>query len=1145
MFRRLLLGLIALALALPALVPVASLAPSAVVLAQGPSPLAPQAPAAPHVRRDRVRAENQRPGTTSWQSPELSRSAAERRVRGPERRDPHDETRDPRRRVAPAFSAPPTPTPTPTAPPLLPPPFSAPDPPAAPDSGGVAPRPLALEQWRDTPIRGYADQTSVNRGGTIRFHIGTARPTYSLEVYRMGWYGGAGGRLLHTATNLPGQNPPVPTPQPGTGLIAANWPVSYTLQTGTDWVSGIYLVKLISSAGEVAYIPFVLRDDGDPADIVYQVPFTTYQAYNKWGGKSLYDYQSPGGRAYKVSFDRPYDNWDGAGLFFEGDYNMVRWLESQGYDVTYVSSLDVEANPSAFTGRKVFLSNFHDEYWSMQMRANLTAARDAGLHLAFFDSNNIYWQVRFEPSASSVPNRVMVCYKDASLDPMSATNPSLTTVTFRDPPVNQPENALLGIMFEHLFDYGSSYPWVVTNASHWIYAGTGLQNGQTIPGLVGYEYDRVFNNGLTPPGLQVLSNSPVVNADGVQSTANGTIYQAPSGALVFSAGTNYWPWKLDDNEYQNHGADARVQRMTINLLNTMIGGPPPAPTATATLTPTRTATPGGVPPTATPPAGGTLRNDWEVAGNTEGWVRAWAGVVGTPVQATGTAHRGTGALLLPLTFSGSGWHDGGVVSYPNPPADWAAFGTDLSIWAYLPPGAPGTIGAALFAQHPTWDWLDSPWVTLVPGQWVEIRWPNAPLTNLAALGVQVGGVGVTYTGSVYLDELRVVGVASPTATPTPTATATGVPTATTTLLVPTATATATPTATVVITTPTGTATPTATITATATATQTPTAPPTTAATATATATRTATATPTRTPTPSPTVSPSGGTLFNWETAGSTEGWQKHWNGVVGTPVQAAGTAHLGTGALRLPLTFSGSGWKDGAAVVRPSPPANWASLGTRLSVWAYLSAGAPAGKIGASLYVQHPTWDWLESPWVTLVPGQWVEIAWPNAPLTNIAALGVQVGGTGVRYTGALYLDQVAVTAVSAGDPATPFTPGRVGPPEGAPPVGVACDPRPPVGIAVVPNGDGSLRVTVSAGTSATTRTNTLHELRFGAATNARIDAGTLSGAPGNVSLALPDDTRETTFTVRRAVAGQAVTVPLTVLDDCGEWPTFVGRGPS
>jgi hypothetical protein len=143
------------------------------------------------------------------------------------------------------------------------------------------------------------------------------------------------------------------------------------------------------------------------------------------------------------------------------------------------------------------------------MRDNITSARDAAQHLAWFDPNNVYWQIRFEASAGGIPNRIIVCYKEAApiADPLRGTN--LETVQWRQAPVNQPENALLGIMYESLFDYGAGAAWVVSDPSHWVYAGTGLFNGSQIPGLVGYEYDRVRSNGLTPAGMTVLASSPV------------------------------------------------------------------------------------------------------------------------------------------------------------------------------------------------------------------------------------------------------------------------------------------------------------------------------------------------------------------------------------------------------------------------------------------------------------------------------------------------------------------------------------------------------------------------------------------------------------------------------------------------------------
>src|SRR5262249_35882908 len=192
------------------------------------------------------------------------------------------------------------------------------------------------------------------------------------------------------------------------------------------------------------------------SDIVYQVPVATYQAYNNWGGKSLYDFNSTSGNpAVKVSFDRPYTAWSGAGSLFDGDFNMVRWLERQGYDLSYITSVDLHQGTPPITGHKVFLSNFHDEYWSSPMRDRVTAARDAGVDIAFFGAHSIYWQIRFEPSTTGTANRVIVGYKETALtnDPYQSTQPSLLTTQWREVPVSRPENQVLGVMFESFFDY--------------------------------------------------------------------------------------------------------------------------------------------------------------------------------------------------------------------------------------------------------------------------------------------------------------------------------------------------------------------------------------------------------------------------------------------------------------------------------------------------------------------------------------------------------------------------------------------------------------------------------------------------------------------------------------------------------------------
>jgi hypothetical protein len=514
-----------------------------------------------------IYAENQHQGSTGWESAQLLVSV---RDESSQLREDDDDAHRPaspaiKPRTAGALLAAATATPSPSPTPFV-----------------------------QSAISGYADATSINKGGSIKLFVSTDRPTYRMEVYRMGWYGGAGARLLQTISNMTGQLQPVPPPDTN-GMVDARWSPAYTLQTDATWTTGVYLVKLITDSGSVGYIIFVVRDDSTAADILYEVPTATYQAYNFWGGKSLYDFNSGNQRAYKVSYNRPYAYGSGSSAFFSSDYSMIRWLESHGYSVTYATSEDVESNPGLLANRKMFLSTYHDEYWSRNMRDHLTAARDQGKHLAWFDSNNMFWQTRYESDAAGHPDRVLVCYRDATLDPIAAADPALTTVEWRDAPVSQPENGLLGVMYTSFFTQGTSQPWIVKNAGNWIYQGTGLTDGQAIDGLMGWEYDNVYANGATPAGLQTLASSPVLDVNGNPGTAEASVYTAASGAIVFSAGTNYWATKLDTNDQQPNPVDPRVQEMTANIINLMIGllPPPPLPQATQAASPTPTPTPGG------------------------------------------------------------------------------------------------------------------------------------------------------------------------------------------------------------------------------------------------------------------------------------------------------------------------------------------------------------------------------------------------------------------------------------------------------------------------------------------------------------------------------------------------------------------------
>jgi hypothetical protein len=323
---------------------------------------------------------------------------------------------------------------------------------------------------------------------------------------------------------------------------------------------------------------------------MYQQPVTTYEAYNNYPnngktGKSLYEFDSYGAntiagtpRAVKVSFDRPYAD-DGSGIgwqsFFQWEINFVRWMEESGYDVTYSTSVDGDLNGGRLLNYRGVLSAGHDEYWSAPMYNAVQNARDSGINLAFFGSNAVYWQIRFESSSTGAPDRVIVCYKDASIDP--TTDPSLVTLNWRtQPQPNRPEQTLIGVMYTNELQNNVYVPYVVTNSGNWVYGGTGFKDGDSVPGIVGYEADRSFSTYPQPNALSstytLLSHSPFI-VDGTTNTSdysNSSIYQAPSGAWVFGSGTDGWPWALDNYGGRNL-VDARIQQTTANILNRFIG----------------------------------------------------------------------------------------------------------------------------------------------------------------------------------------------------------------------------------------------------------------------------------------------------------------------------------------------------------------------------------------------------------------------------------------------------------------------------------------------------------------------------------------------------------------------------------------------
>ena len=444
-------------------------------------------------------------------------------------------------------------------------------------------------------IVGYAMPTSVTVGEAVDLLVSTSAPDFDLDIYRSGYYAGKGGRLVMSIDSLRGGEQPACLDDPKIGLRSCtNWRTSYTLVVPRDWVSGIYLAVLTRrDDGRQSVVPFIVRDDERQAGILYQYDLSTYQAYNNYGGKSLYSFNSghcptvaEAPRAVEVSLARPHvvPPTDPTS-YFRVEYPMVSWLEAQGYDVSYSTSLDthrsgLDGQPNELLEHRVFLAVGHDEYWSTEMRSAMTQARDAGVHLAFFTGNTGYWKIRFEPDPwTGGADLVMVSYKTAESGPEDPSGDP--TSLWRDPAgPNRPENELIGIMFNG-GNASVFFPLRVTAelADDQVFRNTGLED--MLPGtyvdigrqLVGWEWDAVADNGMSPEGLTVLATTPFYGelaSDYAEryvvgtGFSNTTRYTAPSGAMVFAAGTIQWAWGLAIVE-----PDLRIQQITYNVLADM------------------------------------------------------------------------------------------------------------------------------------------------------------------------------------------------------------------------------------------------------------------------------------------------------------------------------------------------------------------------------------------------------------------------------------------------------------------------------------------------------------------------------------------------------------------------------------------------
>lgn len=433
-------------------------------------------------------------------------------------------------------------------------------------------------------IEGFCTRQSVSAGETLGICVSTApAKPFKLEIFRTGYYGGRGARLMKTIDVTHGQQFETPA-QAEKQLRECEWRPAVELEIPDDWISGVYLGRLTTESDETgfgywqSYVVFIVKDER-PADVLFQCSDNTWQAYNQWPLRdSVYTHPKGNqGPWADVSFDRPYGKYPqifdnpqtiGSGEWLCFEYPMAYWLEKHGYDVSYCSNSDM-LTPERGLKCKAFLSVGHDEYWDLRQYRSVTTMRDQGVSLLFFSGNSVCWVSPFRASSDGRQNRVLFRGGPYGGEHKWAELREKEHGPF--PHRGPDEGYLMGARNVDPVNGGGD--WVCTLPDHWLYEGTDLKLGDTIPGFIGWEYHG------DPPGdlkgLQIVGAGTALQGGRNPQRWASTIYPGPAGNFVFNASTIWWcqglssppghmlPWS---HWSRPHGPDDRVQTMTHNLL---------------------------------------------------------------------------------------------------------------------------------------------------------------------------------------------------------------------------------------------------------------------------------------------------------------------------------------------------------------------------------------------------------------------------------------------------------------------------------------------------------------------------------------------------------------------------------------------------
>ena len=437
--------------------------------------------------------------------------------------------------------------------------------------------------YRSRVMEGYCSHQSIEAGETLRIMASADPPgRFQIEIFRMGYYGGAGARLMTVLGPFDAPRQPDPPVGPNR-LRECKWEPSTELKIPAGWLSGVYLGRLTRLAENSnvhawqSFVVFIVRDRRK-AEVLLQASDNTWQAYNRWPDDySMYtDPRHSWAPGVAVSFDRPYGKYAqiyehplsvGSGEFLLWEFPLCYWLEQQGYDVTYCSNSDM-IDPAQMQRARVFISVGHDEYWDPRQYDAAMSGIKSGVTALFLSGNAVCGITPFEPGNSGRPNRI-ISRQGRYGGATEIENREFYKFPF---PMTGPNEALL-MGARSPFPFNGGGDWLASKPDHWIFTGTGMKAGDRIPGLVGWEYHGDPPTDL--PGLEIVAAGTALVGGIRPQRWTATIYPGPKKNFVFNASTIFWaqglshppghtlPWS---HWSRPHGPDERVQRITHNLL---------------------------------------------------------------------------------------------------------------------------------------------------------------------------------------------------------------------------------------------------------------------------------------------------------------------------------------------------------------------------------------------------------------------------------------------------------------------------------------------------------------------------------------------------------------------------------------------------